>query len=55
MPLRYPVWLGDPSYRRAVVNGFPFVVFYRIDEPRRTVIIVALAPTSREPGYWRTR
>lgn len=55
MPLRYPQWTTDPAYRRAVVNHFPFIVFYRVDEARRTVVIVALAPTSKEPGYWRGR
>ena len=55
MPLRYQQWPTDPAYRRAVVNDFPFIVFYRIDEARRTVVIVALAPTSKEPGYWRGR
>ena len=44
--------LGVPG---DVVNDFPFIVFYRIDEARRTVVIVALAPTSKEPGYWRGR
>jgi len=37
-------WPDDPSYRRAVVHVFPFVVFYRIDEPRHTVLIVSVAP-----------
>ena len=55
MPLRYQQWPTVPAYRRAVVNDFPFVVFYRIDEARRTVVIVALAPTSKEPGYWIAR
>lgn len=55
LPLRYQQWPTDPAYRRAVVNDFPFIVFYRIDETRRTVVIVALAPTSKEPGYWLGR
>jgi len=32
---------------------FPFVVFYRIDEPRHTVLNVSVAPAKREPGYWK--
>jgi len=48
-------WPADPAYRRAIVDVFPFVVFYRIDEVRRTVVIVAIAHTRREPGYWKTR
>lgn len=55
MPFRYQAWPTEPAYRRAVVNDFPFIVFYRIDEPRQTVVIVALAPTAKEPGYWLGR
>ena len=29
-------WPTDPEYRQAIVDVFPFVVFYRIDEVRRT-------------------
>lgn len=55
MPLRYQQWPAAPTYRRAVIKAFPFVVFFRVDEPRRTVVIVALAPTAKEPGYWLGR
>ena len=55
MPERYQVWPDDPRYRRAVVDVFPFVVLYRIDEKRHAVIIVAVAHTRRRPGYWRGR
>ena len=48
-------WPPDPEYRQAIVDVFPFVVFYRIDEVRRTLVIVAIAHTRREPGYWKTR
>jgi hypothetical protein len=48
-------WPDDLNYRRAVVDVFPFVVFYRIDESRRSITIVAVAHTSREPGYWGGR
>lgn len=52
-PEHFQRWPDDPSYRRAVVHVFPFVVFYRIDEPRRAVLIVSIAPARREPGYWK--
>jgi putative addiction module component (TIGR02574 family) len=52
-PEHFQRWPDDPSYRRAVVHVFPFVVFYRIDEPRHTVLIVSVAPAKREPGYWK--
>jgi hypothetical protein len=28
-------------------------VFYRIDEPRPTILVVSVAPAKREPGYWK--
>jgi plasmid stabilization system protein ParE len=52
-PQRFQRWPDDPSYRRTVVHVFPFVVFYWIDEPRHTVLIVSVAPAKREPGYWK--
>lgn len=52
-PEQFQRWPDDPSYRRAVVRVFPFVVFYRIDEPRHTVLVVSVAPAKREPGYWK--
>jgi len=54
-PERYQRWPMDLDYRQAIVNVFPFVVFYRIDEVRQTIVIVAIAHTRREPGYWMTR
>ncbi len=36
LPERYQPWPTDPIYRQAVVNVFPYVVFYRIDEARRS-------------------
>lgn len=52
-PDHFQQWPDDPSYRRAVVHVFPFVVFYWIDESRHTVLIVSVAPAKREPGYWK--
>jgi len=48
-------WPMDPEYRQATVDVFPYVVFYRVDEVRRTLVIVAIAHTRREAGYWKTR
>lgn len=39
--------------RRYVLRRYPFGVIYRL-EPGR-VVIVAIAHTSREPGYWSRR
>lgn len=52
-PEHFQRWPDDPSYRRAVVHVFPFVVFYWIDESRETVHIVAVAPAKRDPGFWK--
>jgi hypothetical protein len=48
-------WTMDPDYRQAIVSVFPFVVFFRIDQARRSVVIVAIAHTRREPGYRMAR
>ncbi|MBI5948030.1 MAG: type II toxin-antitoxin system RelE/ParE family toxin [Chloroflexi bacterium] len=39
--------------RRVVVSGYPYVIVYRLrgDE----LLVVAVAHTSRKPGYWRAR
>jgi len=52
-PEHFQRWPDDPSYRRAVVHMFPFVVFYWVDEAERTVLVVSVAPAKREPGYWK--
>jgi len=51
-PLRFPVWESTPA-RRYVVPKFPYAIFYmeRLDDIR----ILAIAHTSRRPGYWKSR
>jgi toxin ParE1/3/4 len=51
-PERYSHWEGTPA-RKYVLPRFPYVIFYlnRTDG----VQIVALAHTSRSPGYWKSR
>jgi toxin ParE1/3/4 len=39
--------------RSVLVKGFPFSVVYRADE--RVLLIVAIAPHRRRPGYWMPR
>jgi plasmid stabilization system protein ParE len=42
------------TYRYARVDRFPYVlVFRRLDA--HVVVVVAVAHTSRRPGYWRRR
>jgi toxin ParE1/3/4 len=42
-----------PTARQLAVRGFPYVVVYRIR--RDDVYVVAVAHTSRRPGYWQAR
>jgi toxin ParE1/3/4 len=51
-PLRYPRWENTRA-RKYVVPRFPYLIFY-LDSPGR-VRILAVAHTSRRPGYWKTR
>jgi toxin ParE1/3/4 len=45
--------IGIHSTRRFLLKQFPFIVIYR--EQPSGIQIVAVAHTSRKPGYWRTR
>ncbi|WP_396267770.1 type II toxin-antitoxin system RelE/ParE family toxin [Ideonella sp.] len=52
---RHPLG-GAPSprgTRSVLVKGFPFSVVYRADE--RELLVVAVAPHRRRPGYWLVR
>ena len=44
----------DDQTRRILLARFPYVLVYRIDG-NGDVIILAVAHTSRKPGYWRRR
>jgi plasmid stabilization system protein ParE len=41
--------------RTAVLNVFPFMIHYSIDEPRKTIIVAAVLHTSRDPEAWKSR
>jgi plasmid stabilization system protein ParE len=52
-PLRFPEYEGKRLtrlFRRALVTRFPYIVVYEAREDE--TLIVAVAHTSREPGYW---
>jgi hypothetical protein len=52
---RHPLG-GAPSpkgTRSVLVKGFPFSVVYRISELE--LLVVAIAPHRRRPGYWLPR
>jgi toxin ParE1/3/4 len=44
---------GTHSTRRFLLRQFPFTLIYR--ERASTIQIVAVAHTSRKPGYWKER
>jgi toxin ParE1/3/4 len=43
----------SPATRQLLVRGFPYVVAYRIRPD--DVYVIAVAHTSRRPGYWKNR
>jgi plasmid stabilization system protein ParE len=52
---RHPLG-GAPSFRETrsvLVKGFPFSVVYR--PSAQELLIVAVAPHRKDPGYWATR
>ncbi len=51
-PNSYPVVLGN-EIRRAVVNKFPFSIFFTIDD--EFVSILSIFHNSRNPMIWRGR
>jgi len=52
-PEAVPQWHNRPDRRVAVLDRFPFTVPYQIK--RDEIVILALAHTSRRPGYWLRR
>jgi plasmid stabilization system protein ParE len=50
-PKRWPFYTENT--RRDVFPRFPFNLIYRLSE--RNLQIVAVAHTSRKPGYWKER
>ncbi len=43
------------SVRTAVLNVFPFMIHYTINESNKTVIVSAVFHTSRNPDFWNKR
>jgi toxin ParE1/3/4 len=50
-PFQYPII--HKTLRRALVDRFPYGVFYRIEESR--IGVVAVLHTSRDPKLWKIR
>ena len=43
----------SPSFRRAVIPGFPYSLIYRIDGQK--IVVVAVMHASRHPDTWQER
>jgi len=43
----------EAGCRRQRVKGFPFSVVYR--EEAAEIVVYAIRPDARKPGYWRSR
>ena len=46
--------LAAQEYRWVRVRRFPYVLIFR-QRSRESVMVMAVANTSRRPGYWRGR
>ena len=44
---------GPDKTRRFLLQGFPFILFYRVLPS--TIQVVAVAHARRRPGYWKER
>ena len=42
------------NIRTALVNKFPYLIHFDIDEPNKEIIITAVFHTSRNPELWET-
>ena len=52
-PMAFPQWKSEDPVRRVGARRFPYAVFYDV-EPER-VVVLAIAHSSRRPGYWGGR
>jgi len=43
------------SVRTAVLSVFPFMIHFTIDKMNKTIIVVAILHTSRNPELWKKR
>lgn len=55
-PSRFAKYEGNSTrreYRRALLSGFPYLIVYQVRS--ELIRIVAVAHSSRAPGYWEGR
>ena len=43
------------SIRAAIIKPFPFLIFYKIDELRQRIVVLAILHQSRNPKIWMSR
>jgi len=43
----------ESDTRRVLLKDFPFSVIHRVDDDG--ILVIALAPQAKRPGYWRSR
>lgn len=46
-------WTNRPMFRKGLLRRFPYVIVYEEREDRLNLL--AIAHTSRRPGYWAAR
>lgn len=52
-PEEFATWSNNRRFRRALVSRFPYALFFQIVDDE--AVVVAVAHTSRRPGYWIDR
>jgi len=52
-PEAFPLWRSGRPYRRFVMQHFPYVVMFTVDDD--SVEVIAIAHAKRRPGYWLDR
>ena len=55
-PLAYPpaeAWRHSTNVRRARLAGFPIIIVFQVRDDE--IYVIAVAHTSRRPGYWSAR
>jgi plasmid stabilization system protein ParE len=53
-PNRWRV-VEPPMIRRRVLQDFPYVLYYRLEEDAGRIAFYAVMHCKRRPGYWRRR
>jgi toxin ParE1/3/4 len=47
--------LRKKSIRAAVVQAFPYVIFFKLEVQRKRVVILAILHQARDPKVWQKR